>query len=126
MAKNEFVKATYLGGKYVHPVNTPTGELFRKHGRSDYGLHQRGDQFDVLLVDVKARPDLFAVVVEEEEAPPANDENLDVGDGAEGDNSNSNTEDDPDTNETHEQEEAPPADDAAATTPKQRGKGGRR
>ena len=127
MPKSEFVLAQYLGGNYVHPVNTPTGELFHKHGKPNYGFHKRGDRFEVLVVDVKKRPDLFAAVVEDEEVPPADDESdeppADTNEGEDDDPVNDDEQDSSD--ESEDEAENTGSDDSesdvAVKTPKPRG-----
>ncbi len=64
----DFVLAVYQGPRYPHPVSSPTGALYREYGYSKYSQQSQGGKSLLIMAeDVKARPDLFTVIPEDEE-----------------------------------------------------------
>lgn len=56
-----FVEIQYNGYSSNHVVPSPTRDLIRK-GFANYGMHRRGDKFEVMKTDQQAKPNLFVLI----------------------------------------------------------------
>lgn len=65
---SEYVLIEWQGPAYSTFAHAKSPELFHKTGKWDYGMHVKGDHFEVLRSDADAAPHLFFIVDPDEVA----------------------------------------------------------